>query len=57
MSSLMPQSHQILMATVSTSFGGNSLRQSGKTIHIVCEVHDSGPFRLVAYKRIILDVE
>lgn len=30
---------------------------SGKTIHIVCEVHDSGPFRLVAYKRIILDVE
>ena len=26
------------------------------TIHIVCEVHDSGPFHLVAYRRIIIRV-
>lgn len=29
----------------------------GKSIHIVCEVHDDGPFRLVAYQRVILDIE
>ena len=27
------------------------------TIHIVCEVHDNGPFRLVAYRRIIISIE
>ena len=27
------------------------------TIHIVCEVHDDGPFRLVAYRRTILIVQ
>lgn len=27
---------------------------AGKNIHIICEVHDDGPYRLVAYKRIIL---
>ena len=27
------------------------------TIHIVCEVHDNGPFRLVAYRRTILIVQ
>ena len=26
----------------------------GDTIHLLCEVHDDGPFRLVAYKRIII---
>ena len=26
------------------------------TIHVLCEVHDDGPFRLVAYKRIIITV-
>ena len=26
----------------------------GDTIHVLCEVHDDGPFRLVAYKRIII---
>ena len=26
----------------------------GDTIHFLCEVHDDGPFRLVAYKRIII---
>ena len=30
---------------------------SGKTIHIVCEVHDDGPFNLVAYRRIIVTVK
>ena len=26
----------------------------GDTIHIICEVHDDGPFHLVAYRRIII---
>ena len=29
---------------------------AGQTIHIICEVHDSGPFHLVAYRRIILKI-
>lgn len=28
----------------------------GKSIHIICEVHDNGPFHLVAYKRVIVRV-
>ena len=28
----------------------------GDTIHFVCEVHDDGPFRLVAYRRIIINI-
>ena len=27
------------------------------TIHLICEVHDNGPFRLVAYRRIIITIE
>lgn len=30
---------------------------SGHTIHLICEVHDDGPFSLVSYRRIIIDVE
>ncbi|MCQ2256565.1 MAG: DUF1593 domain-containing protein [Bacteroidaceae bacterium] len=30
---------------------------AGKTIHIVCEIHDKGPFSLAAYRRIIIDVK
>jgi hypothetical protein len=29
---------------------------SGDTIHIICEVHDSGPFHLVSYRRIIITI-
>lgn len=29
----------------------------GQTFHIICEVHDNGPFHLVSYARIIIDVE
>ena len=29
---------------------------AGQTLHFVCEVHDDGPFRLVAYRRIIVIV-
>jgi len=29
---------------------------SGKTIHLVCEVHDDGDFNLVTYRRIIITV-
>lgn len=29
----------------------------GKTFHFICEVHDDGPFHLVAYRRVIIKVE
>ena len=29
----------------------------GDCLHIVCEVHDNGPFHLVAYRRVILQVQ
>ncbi|MCR5680447.1 MAG: DUF1593 domain-containing protein [Prevotella sp.] len=29
----------------------------GDTIHLVCEVHDDGPFRLVAFRRIIINIQ
>ena len=28
---------------------------AGQTFHIICEVHDNGPFQLVSYRRIILN--
>ena len=28
----------------------------GKTLHIICEIHDKGPLHLVAYRRIIIKV-
>ena len=28
---------------------------SGKTYHLVCEIHDNGPFNLTAYRRIIIN--
>lgn len=27
----------------------------GKTLHVICEVHDDGPFNLVSYARVIID--
>ena len=30
---------------------------SEDTIHIICEVHDDGPFRLVAYRRFIINIK
>ena len=27
------------------------------TIHLICEVHDDGPFHLVAYRRIIITIK
>ena len=29
----------------------------GDTIHLICEVHDDGPFHLVAYRRIIIAIK
>ena len=29
----------------------------GKELHLVCEVHDDGPFHLVAYRRVIIKVK
>ena len=29
----------------------------GQTLHVICEVHDNGPFRLVSYRRIIITVK
>ncbi len=30
---------------------------TGEDLHIICEVHDDGPFHLVAYRRVIVHVE
>jgi hypothetical protein len=30
---------------------------SGKKLHLICEVHDDGPFLLPAYRRVIIDVQ
>ena len=27
----------------------------GKTYHLICEIHDNGPFTLTAYRRIIIE--
>lgn len=32
-------------------------RQKGESIHLVCEVHDDGPFNLVSYRRVIINVK
>ena len=29
---------------------------AGGSIHLICEIHDEGPFHLVAYRRIILSI-
>ena len=29
---------------------------SGKVFHLICEVHDDGPYKLVAYRRVIISV-
>ncbi|MCQ2974651.1 MAG: DUF1593 domain-containing protein [Bacteroidales bacterium] len=29
--------------------------QIGKILHIICEVHDNGPFNLVAYRRVVVE--
>ena len=29
----------------------------GDTVHLICEVHDDGPFLLVAYRRIIIAIK
>jgi hypothetical protein len=28
-----------------------------QTLHVICEVHDDGPFHLVAYRRIIISIQ
>ena len=30
---------------------------AGRQLHLVCEVHDDGPFNLVSYRRIIISVD
>lgn len=30
---------------------------AGQTLHLICEVHDDGPFNLVSYRRTIIDVK
>ena len=30
---------------------------TGQTFHLICEVHDNGPFKLVAYRRVILQIQ
>ena len=30
-------------------------KAQGKTFHLICEIHDDGPFNLTAYRRIIIN--
>ena len=30
--------------------------EPGQQLHIICEIHDEGPWNLVSYKRVIIDV-
>ena len=32
------------------------LSASGKAFHLICEVHDDGPYKLVAYRRVIISI-
>ena len=29
----------------------------GQTLHVICEVHDDGPFHLVAYRHVIISIQ
>ncbi|MDE5550221.1 MAG: DUF1593 domain-containing protein [Bacteroidaceae bacterium] len=35
----------------------NLMKRAGQTFHIICEVHDNGPFQLASYRRIILTIQ
>jgi hypothetical protein len=43
--------------TSKVSFTIPASAPSGQQYHLICEVHDDGPFSLVAYRRIIITVE
>ena len=32
-------------------------KAASDTIHLICEVHDNGPFHLVSYRRIIITIK
>ena len=43
--------------TPKVSFSIPETATAGRQYHLVCEVHDDGPFQLVAYRRIIITVD
>ena len=42
---------------VKKMFGDYGIYCDGKIFGLICEVHDDGPFHLVAYRRIIIVIE
>ena len=50
---------QVKIATPTASATTITIPQDaqGETYHVICEVHDDGPHRLVAYRRVIIKVE
>ncbi len=52
-------SGQLKIATPAASATTITIPQDaqGQTYHVICEVHDNGPFQLVGYRRVIIKVE
>ena len=52
-------SGQLKIATPAASATTITVPQNakGQTYHVICEVHDNGPFQLVGYRRVIIKVE
>ena len=53
------RSGQLKTATPAASATTITIPQDaqGQTYHVICEVHDNGPFQLVGYRRVIIKVE
>ena len=49
MLALAPSDQPVITVTIPTD-------AAGQTIHLICEVHDNGPFHLVSYRRIIIHI-
>jgi hypothetical protein len=47
MLALAPSDQPVITVTIPTD-------AAGQTIHLICEVHDNGPFHLVSYRRVII---
>ena len=47
MLALAPSDQSVITVTIPAD-------AAGQTIHLICEVHDNGPFHLVSYRRIII---
>lgn len=52
----LPEPSQVVLSDLPVLTFRVPQQMTGMSCHIICEVHDNGPFRLVSYMRIIVDV-